>query len=663
MNRKEYNNEYDVFEAPKDLWGNIEAKLDAPQKKRRIGWWSSVGGVAAVLLVTLFVLNQQEEPHAPEKKHLSAMGMNTNSPSATDDGPQYSGVPPRQKSKRVENQQQKSVGQSQQLKKEYKSNGEYTTTLYDGTASYSANAQGSSANTYNWDVLPNVYSDNVTGWAGNAKPNGLHYKKGKAIKPAEFDQWEIEEPTHGSNYDVIIENMFVSTAEQSQSTFSIDVDGASYSDVRGMIQRGHLPNPNAVRLEELINYFPYNYEDPSGEHPFSFHTEITDCPWNTNHRLMKIGIKGEAIEKEVLPPNNLVFLLDVSGSMTSDDKLGLIKKGFNLLVQEMREEDRIAICVYAGAAGVVLEPTSGANKDKIMDAINQLEAGGSTAGGQGIELAYATAQKYFNANGNNRVILATDGDFNVGVSNDDALVSLIERKRASGVALTVLGVGHDNFQSSKMEKLANNGNGNFSYIDNILEAKKVLVTEMGATLKTIAKDVKIQLDFNPELVSGYRLIGYENRLLTNDDFDNDAIDAGELGAGHTVTAIYEIIPGPAEGRQEKSTVENLINIFSGNTFKKDDLAVLKFRYKQPQGKESQLIRTNISSVITPTSTDMQFISAVVEFGLLLRNSDFKGTANYDRILRNARLGLGRDAFGYRSEFIQLVQKAQQLQNE
>ncbi len=665
MKRKEYNNEYDVFETPDNLWSNIESKLDAPAKKRRLGLWSAIGGAAAVLLVTLLVTNEEKsslenktsqtdymadsrdfKTTMPDRADAKNKNVRANAPYTEQETGSGAAVTPNADG--TATMELKDISNNANMGTVVHSNSTGTSSapLYSISPS-GHNNQGLAAN------LPNPYAGEFGGKVG--------YQNQQMMRDESVYLWDMDiEPTHGSTYDAIRENNFISTADESQSTFSIDVDGASYSDVRGMIQRGVLPSANSVRMEELINYFPYNYEEPTGDHPFAFHSEVIDCPWNSKHQLMKIGIKGESIQKEALPPNNLVFLLDVSGSMTSADKLGLIKKGFNLLVQEMREQDRIAICVYAGAAGVVLEPTSGANKDKIMDAINRLEAGGSTAGGQGIELAYATAQKYFNPKGNNRVILATDGDFNVGMSNDDALVKLIEKKRETGVALTILGVGHDNFQSDKMEKIANNGNGNFSFIDNILEAKKVLVTEMGATLQTIAKDVKIQIEFNPEHVGSYRLIGYENRLLANEDFDNDAVDAGELGAGHTVTAIYEIVPGKSEGSEDGSAVEKLINIFMGNTFQQDDLAVLKFRYKQPQGSESQLIRTSISNETSATSTDMYFITAVVEYGLLLRNSEYKGTANFDRILQNARMGLGRDPYGYRSEFIQLVQKTKRL---
>lgn len=698
MNRKEYNQEYDVFETPDTLWENIEKKLDEPRKKRRIGWWiSSAGVAAAAVLVSLLIWNQDENEAQPEAAPLMAktetkQDSDQNTIESVQEQPdEFKSQLKKSESKNKEAeysfdqiqplaniQSQQTVQGNQNITYNWSTtNGTSNIPLSGGygggeyTVTYSAAAPTTSTLiTQSQTMFSSTRSSNATTSAGFIAPGlasgqRVQAKQGYAPDPFYNDIYVgSDEPYHGSTYDDIVENQFISTKEEAQSTFSIDVDGASYSDVRGMIKRGVLPNPNAVRMEELINYFPYNYDEPKGDHPFAFHSEVIDCPWNTEHQLMKIGIKGESIEKEALPPNNLVFLMDVSGSMTSPEKLGLIKKGFNLLVQEMREEDRVAICVYAGAAGLVLEPTSGANKDKIMDAINRLEAGGSTAGGQGIELAYATAQKYFNAEGNNRVILATDGDFNVGISNDDALVSLIERKRESGVALTVLGVGHDNFQSSKMEKLANNGNGNFSYIDNILEAKKVLVTEMGATLKTIAKDVKLQLDFNPEKVEGYRLIGYENRLLANEDFDNDAVDAGELGAGHTVTAIYEIIPTRATSNTNgnRDVIGELENIIEGNSFEDDQLAVLKFRYKQPQGSTSKLITTSIENTGSICSTDMQFITAVVEFGLLLRDSQFKGTANFERILRNARLGLGRDPYGYRSEFIQLVQKTQRLKN-
>ncbi|MFT6502129.1 MAG: Ca-activated chloride channel family protein [Crocinitomicaceae bacterium] len=470
------------------------------------------------------------------------------------------------------------------------------------------------------------------------------------------------ESMHSSYYDPFIENQYLNVTEDPLSTFSIDVDGASYSDVRGMINRAELPNPDAVRIEEFVNYFPYDYEEPTGKHPFSIQSEVGSCPWNPQHQLMKVAIKGRSIEKESLPTNNLVFLIDVSGSMAQPEKLEILKKGFKLLINELREEDHVSICVYAGAAGVVLQPTSGQNKDLILDALLNLTAGGSTAGGEGIELAYALAEEHFDNEGNNRIILATDGDFNVGISNDDALIKLIEKKRETGVFLTVLGVGHDNYQSSKMEKLANNGNGNFSYIDNILEAKKVFVTEMGATLQTIAKDVKIQMEFNPTLVSKYRLIGYENRMLQNQDFANDAIDAGELGAGHTVTAVYEIIPF---GVEDKSSIESDLKYstvnYTANSLYSSEMATMKFRYKEPTGTESILIEKAILKESGSTSTqDFRFTQAVIEFGLILRQSEFMGASSFESVLTNAKTGMGKDPFGYRSEFIRLVEKSRLL---
>ena len=360
--------------------------------------------------------------------------------------------------------------------------------------------------------------------------------EGKSVSPAYYDNINSEE------YETISENTFKWASKTPLSTFSIDVDGASYSNVRRMIMDGRLPVKDAVRVEELINYFNYDYEAPRSEHPFSVNTEVGKAPWNPNHQLVQVGIQGAKIDVENLPPSNLVFLLDVSGSMSYDDKLPLLKKGLKLLTNQLREEDYVSIVVYAGSSGLVLPPTSGAQKETILEALNKLNAGGSTAGAAGIKQAYQVAKEYFRENGNNRVILATDGDFNVGVSSNDELIKLIEEKRNDGIFLSVLGFGSGNLKDSKMEQIANNGNGNYYYIDNLLEAKKVLVTEMGGTLHTIAKDVKIQVEFNPQNVKAYRLIGYENRLLADEDFNNDKKDAGEVGSGHTVTALYEIIP-------------------------------------------------------------------------------------------------------------------------
>ncbi|MBA4240352.1 MAG: hypothetical protein C0448_06485 [Sphingobacteriaceae bacterium] len=466
-------------------------------------------------------------------------------------------------------------------------------------------------------------------------------------------------------YHRIYENEYKDSKKDPLSTFSIDVDKASYSNIRRMINQNQLPQPDAVRIEEMINYFNYNYPQPTDEHPFSINTEYTDCPWNKNHHLIHIGLQGKQIDIKNLPTNNLVFLIDVSGSMMDENKLPLLKSGLRLLVEQLREEDKVSIVVYAGAAGVVLPTTSGKNKDKIYDALDNLQAGGSTAGGEGILLAYKTAKENFITKGNNRIILATDGDFNVGVSGDGELVRLIEKQREDGVFLSVLGFGTGNYKDSKMEQLADKGNGNYAYIDNILEAKKVLVKEMGGTLLTIAKDVKLQLEFNPAFVKGYRLVGYENRLLNNEDFNDDKKDAGELGSGHTVTAIYEIIPAGSSEliasidslkyQQPKQTPAPLA--FN------NEVMTIKFRYKEPKESHSKLIShvvLNKKINFNSSSENCKFACAVAEFGLLLRDSKFKGETNYKEIIALAKQAKGKDDEGYRAEFIKLVEMAEIL---
>lgn len=462
-------------------------------------------------------------------------------------------------------------------------------------------------------------------------------------------------------YDRIVENTFKLALENPLSTFSIDVDRAAYANMRRFLNSNQLPPPDAVRIEELINYFHYDYPQPKGEDPFAVSMEISRCPWNTKHQLALIGLQGLDIETADLPPNNLVFLLDVSGSMNSPDKLPLLKSAMRLLVGQLRPDDRVSIVVYAGAAGIVLEPT--ADKAEILEAINRLSAGGSTAGGAGIELAYKTALASFIKEGNNRVILATDGDFNVGISSDGALTRLIEEKRESGIFLSVLGFGTGNYQDAKMEKLADKGNGNYAYIDDILEAKKVLVTEMGGTLVTIAKDVKIQVEFNPAQVKAYRLIGYENRMLAKEDFSDDTKDAGELGAGHTVTALYELIPADSD---EAVPVAGALKYQVTGLVKSDDLMTVKLRYKQPDGNASKLIVQSVEAADLQAATpseNLRFASAVAEFGLLLRGSEHKGSASYGQLLQRAKDSKGPDSEGYRAEFIRLVEKAQLLDRE
>lgn len=466
------------------------------------------------------------------------------------------------------------------------------------------------------------------------------------------------------SYNTIDETPFKYVKYNPLSTFSIDVDAASYANMRRFINNSQLPPKDAVRIEEMINYFSYEYPEPKGEHPFSIYTEMSDCPWDKEHKLVHIGIKGISIDKKNLPPSNLVFLLDVSGSMSSPNKLPLLKKAFRLLTDQLTEKDKVTIVVYAGAAGCVLEPTPGNEKEKILEALEKLQAGGSTAGGAGIKLAYDKAKEAFIKKGNNRVILATDGDFNIGASSDAEMTRLIEEKRDMGIFITVLGFGMGNYKDSKMEAIADKGNGNYAYIDNILEAKKVLVNEMGATLLTIAKDVKIQVEFNPANVQAYRLIGYENRMLNAEDFADDKKDAGELGSGHTVTAIYEIVPVGVKTDFPKpdSLRYQTENIPAVDT-KDDEMMLVKFRYKKPDGDKSILIQQPVKKEYKPfdkTSDNFRFSAAVAGLGMLLRDSMFKGSLSYDKVIKWAEGAKGKDKFGYRAEFIDLVKKAQVL---
>jgi len=461
-------------------------------------------------------------------------------------------------------------------------------------------------------------------------------------------------------YDRIYENPFVSTIRNPLSTFSVDVDRASYANVRRMLENNQKPYADAVRIEELINYFNYDYPQPTGKAPFSVNLEISNCPWNNGHQLLSIGLQGKDIDVNNVPNSNLVFLIDVSGSMSDINKLPLLKSSFKILIEKLRPKDRVAMVVYAGAAGVVLPSTSCDEKEKIMAAFDMLEAGGSTAGGEGIKLAYKIAKENFIDGGNNRVILATDGDFNVGESSDASMVRLIEKKREEGVFLTVLGFGMGNYKDSKMEKLSNAGNGNYAYIDNILEAKKILGKEFFGTIYTIAKDVKIQIEFNPAQVKAYRLIGYENRMLKAEDFNDDTKDAGEIGAGHTVTAIYELIP--AGSKEEVPGIDEL-EYQKSTVVKSNDLMTLKLRYKKPDANVSQLIKQKVTKsdiVKGNTSNNFNWASSVAEFGLLLRTSKFKSDANYDQVIERARSAKGQDDEGYRAEFIKLVEIAQLL---
>ncbi len=459
-------------------------------------------------------------------------------------------------------------------------------------------------------------------------------------------------------YSAIKENGYKDVRHNPLSTFSIDVDNASYSNVRRYINLGQQPPADAVRVEEMINYFKYDYPEPDGDYPFSVYTEVSVCPWDKKHNLLHIGLKGKSIDKSSLPASNIVFLLDVSGSMDDPNKLPLLKSAFGLLVNQLRSQDRVAIVVYAGAAGIVLESTRGNMKEKIMQAIDNLQAGGSTAGGEGLLLAYKIAEQNFIDGGNNRIILATDGDFNVGVSSNAGMESLVEEKRNKGIFITVLGFGMGNYKDDKMEIIADKGNGNYAYIDNLQEARKVLVQEFGGTLFTIAKDVKFQLEFNPAFVKAYRLVGYENRLLNDEDFNDDTKDAGEMGSGHTVTALYELIPAGSE--EEISSIDPLKYQAERETEKNrgsNEMLTIKLRYKEPDGDRSMLYEKAVGTSVkqySETTERFRFSAAVAGFGMLLRNSEYKGKLSYNDVINMANEGRGLDEDGYRSEFIRLV---------
>lgn len=453
------------------------------------------------------------------------------------------------------------------------------------------------------------------------------------------------EPVNTEGYAEIAENGFIPTSKEHTSTFAIDVDAASYSNVRRFLNEGQLPPADAVRSEEMINYFHYNYPPATNpDQPFQVSTELAACPWNDKSQLLLVGMRAQQMAREDLPPANFVFLLDVSGSMQGPDRLPLLVESMKLLTDNLRPEDRVAIVVYAGASGLVLESTSGTEKTKIKDALSRLRAGGSTAGAAGISQAYEVARANFVEGGNNRVILATDGDFNVGVSDNGGLEELITRERESGIFLSILGFGRGNLQDEKMQILADKGNGNHAYIDQLSEARKVLVSEFGGTLFTVAKDVKIQVEFNPDYVASYRLIGYENRLMDNEDFRNDAKDAGELGAGHTITALYEIVP----------------NYTASAT---DACSIVRLRYKQPDGDTARELSYNVPAQVNSfgqSSLNLRWAAAVAEFSMLLRDSEHKANATYEHCENIARQATGRDPSGYRQEMVRLIGKAQNL---
>lgn len=495
----------------------------------------------------------------------------------------------------------------------------------------------------------------------HSKPQMEYERRNKSLageaQALAYQDWQQPE-WNTEEYDGINENIFHSALQNPLSTFSIDVDAASYSNIRRFINNGQRPPKDAVRIEEMINYFQYDYPLPKSNDPFSIYTEVASAPWNAKHKLVHIGLQGKKIPTENLPASNLVFLIDVSGSMSSANKLPLLKASFKLLVNQLRPQDRVAIVVYAGAAGLVLPSTSGACKEQIIDALDQLQAGGSTAGGAGIQLAYKVAKENFREEGNNRVIIATDGDFNIGESSNASMERLIEEKRNDGIFLTVLGYGMGNYKDSKMEILADKGNGNYAYIDNILEAQKVLVNEFGGTLFTIAKDVKLQIEFNPTKVQAYRLIGYENRVLRHEDFNNDKKDAGDLGSGHTVTALYEVIPVGVESDYFKTDQLKYQNP-KPNTLSTTsrELLTVKFRYKDPKQETSKLItRTLVDNevAVENTSNNFRWSAAVAAFGMMLRESEFIEGYHVELVIQLAQNARGVDKEGYRLEFINLV---------
>ena len=498
--------------------------------------------------------------------------------------------------------------------------------------------------------LPNSTLDGITFLAGGYE--------------APFNQLHQSAPGNTEEYNTIVENEFLDALSNPLSTFSIDVDAASYSNARRFIQDGQLPPKDAVRVEEFINYFDYDYPQPKDDHPFAVFTELGTCPWNENNYLLHVGIKGRELADEERTNCNLVFLLDVSGSMEPENKLPLVKKAFKFLVNNLQDNDKISIVVYAGSAGLVLPTTLGNEKTKITSVLDNLHAGGSTAGGAGIQLAYKIAKENFIDGGNNRIILATDGDFNVGVSNTSELIEMIEKKREEGIFLTILGFGMGNYKDGRLEELADKGNGNYYYIDNILEAKKVFDHDLMGTLFTIAKDVKMQIEFNPVKVAMYRLIGYENRLLKKEDFDDDKKDAGELGAGHTVTALYEIVPAKtANTYEEREDLKYQISKLTYMAKNSDELLTLKLRYKPPKEDVSKLItsvvRDKVNS-IESASKNFNFSAAVAGFAMLLRESQFKGNNDFSSIEELAVNSLGKDLYGYRDEFVSLVKRAKKL---
>jgi Ca-activated chloride channel family protein len=510
----------------------------------------------------------------------------------------------------------------------------------------------------------------VVGLAGcgarYASDNAMEVPRGDmdAISNSDLESDGLDEVLDTEAYDQIVENEFLDALQNPQSTFSIDVDTASYSNVRRFLNDGAAPPAGAVRIEELVNYFSYDYAAPTAEHPFNVYADLAACPWTPQHQLLRVALKGKEISRDEVAGVNLVFLLDVSGSMNNSNKLPLVRSAMRMLVENLGPDDRVAMVVYAGASGLVLPSTPTRQADRILDAIDSLQAGGSTNGGEGIQLAYDVAEAEFVEGGINRVILCTDGDFNVGVTSQSQLISLIQTKAKSGVFLSVLGFGDGNYKDSTMEKLADKGNGNYAYIDSLLEARKVLVEQIGGTLATIAKDVKIQVDFNPSRVAAYRLIGYENRMLAKEDFRDDTKDAGEMGSGHTVTALYEIVPAGVESPAREAEPSKFVEVVPAEGVAPEQVLHVSLRYKLPESEESSefsfpLLHPENQS-LPVANVDLQFASSVAAFGMLLRSSKFSGDADWDWVIQTAEENRGADEQGLRAEFVGLCKTAKRL---
>jgi len=484
-----------------------------------------------------------------------------------------------------------------------------------------------------------------------------------AGKPAPIMLADMDHAAYNNHnteeYDRIYENEFKTASTNPLSTFSIDVDTASYSNLRRFIKYNQMPPKDSVRIEEMINYFTYDYPQPEKEHPFSITTETSTCPWNSENRLIHIGLQGKSLDYKSIKPCNIVFLIDSSGSMSSSNKLPLLKKSLKLLLNELNDNDRIAIVAYAGSAGLVLPSTPAHKKNRIINSLDRLNAGGSTAGGAGLKLAYKVAKENLIRGGNNRVVLATDGDFNVGVSSTSDMVRLIEKKRKDNIYLTICGFGMGNYKDNRMEQISNAGNGNYFYIDSIREAKKVFVTEMRANMFTIAKDVKIQVEFNPAKIKAYRLVGYENRVMANEDFNNDKKDAGELGAGHTVTALYEVIPvGSMQKTGGTDKLKYQETKIMNSAVSSNEIMTVKLRYKEPEQSKSRLIVKTVIDIGTDlkkSSENFRFSAAVAGFGMLLRDSKYKNDLSYNNVIKLASASKGKDKNGYRAELINLME--------